>query len=345
MKEFEIIAKLAQAHPNVIEILDLLMNWQEVIDTSKDNPTIQHDHKELTINGSPTRGQGKKRAPVGLLGDDVLPFRPGDSEHTAFTRPRYVAIVTRFYPEGDLKRFAMQARSPITEPLLTSWIAQIASLLVYLHDQKPRIVHRDLKPENILLTDGGKRAIVTDFGLAFDNQKTFMTTQAGSMPFVAPECWTKRYNEKVDIWSLGCVMYAVATLRVTGESSRIMFNDVDDPDFERTLRREVLSNGYSEGFFRVMMQMLIKDFSVRPSAVEVLRDIVAHMQAKGFPTEHIVLDVRPKTAAEPTLAAAAAAPPSTSSNSLDKPPLAPARPRKAPAAASDPSAPLLGNSA
>ena len=313
MREFDIIAKLARMHPNVIEILDLLMNWQEVIDTSDDvrSPLVGSIQQ-------PRQSASPKKAAVGLLGDDVLPFRAGDSEHTAFTRPRYVAIVTRFYAEGDLKKYVMGIKSPVPEDQLMSWMAQAASVLVFLHDQKPRIVHRDIKPENILLDDHGKRIVVTDFGLAFDNQKTFMTTQAGSMPFVAPECWTKRYNEKVDIWSLGCVMYAIATMRVTGEASRIMFNDVDDPDFERTIRREVQSNGYSDGFFKILMQTLIKDFNVRPSAKEIFRQMLDHMELRGYSTEHVIKDyatVNPPSSsgsrrtgggASPVIAAAAA---------------------------------------
>ena len=140
----------------------------------------------------------------------------------------------------------------------------------------------------------------------------------GTPEFMAPEIYDEEYNEKVDIWSLGCVMYAIATMRVTGEASRIMFNDVDDPDFERTIRREVQSNGYSDGFFKILMQTLIKDFNVRPSAKEIFRQMLDHMELRGYSTEHVIKDyatVNPPSSsgsrrtgggASPVIAAAAA---------------------------------------
>jgi len=74
-------------------------------------------------------------------------------------------------------------------------------------------VHRDLKLENIMMTDGddrGKPKIV-DFGLS----KIIGPTETASEPFgtlgyVAPEVLKKQpYTYSCDIWSLGCILYAL----------------------------------------------------------------------------------------------------------------------------------------
>lgn len=67
------------------------------------------------------------------------------------------------------------------------------------------VVHRDLKPSNILVNENCDLKIC-DFGLA-RLQKTQMTGYVSTRYYRAPEImltW-RRYNEKVDIWSAGCI--------------------------------------------------------------------------------------------------------------------------------------------
>lgn len=199
-------------------------------------------------------------------------FRPGDDAAIALTRPRYVAMVTPYYAEGDVKKLCMgfKARSRrIPEPQIVSLMAQVSAAVVALHDAEYQVVHRDIKPENILLAENGMQAILTDFGLAFNNvnDATHMTTQAGSLPFVAPECWDRRYTYKVDIWGLGCLLYALCTCRVTADDCRVMFNDVDELWFADELRLEVVQEGgYSEELYKLLMEMLQKRAIRRPDA-------------------------------------------------------------------------------
>jgi serine/threonine protein kinase len=46
------------------------------------------------------------------------------------------------------------------------------------------VFHRDIKPENILLCDGGRKALLSDFGLAAGN-----CISTGSPLYMSPECW------------------------------------------------------------------------------------------------------------------------------------------------------------
>lgn len=75
--------------------------------------------------------------------------------------------------------------------------------LKYVHSAG--VIHRDLKPSNILINDNCDLKIC-DFGLA-RVQETQMTGYVSTRYYRAPEImltW-RRYNEKVDIWSAGCI--------------------------------------------------------------------------------------------------------------------------------------------
>ena len=75
-------------------------------------------------------------------------------------------------------------------------------------------MHRDLKPENILLElSQNKDHVVAikliDFGIACMLRPNELVDDAcGTLAYVAPEVAKKeRYNEKVDMWSIGVIVY------------------------------------------------------------------------------------------------------------------------------------------
>jgi serine/threonine protein kinase len=78
-----------------------------------------------------------------------------------------------------------------------------------------KILHRDLKPGNIFL-DSNNDAKVGDFGLArvMNHDSVFAQTHVGTPYYMSPEQINEQaYNEKSDIWSLGCILYELAALR------------------------------------------------------------------------------------------------------------------------------------
>ena len=72
-----------------------------------------------------------------------------------------------------------------------------------------RVVHRDIKPSNNLV-GGADRSVVKicDFGLAMSMDERPPYDQAGTLCYMAPEMLLEKpdYDERVDAWSLGCVM-------------------------------------------------------------------------------------------------------------------------------------------
>lgn len=95
-------------------------------------------------------------------------------------------------------------------------IKQIVSVVLYLHQRD--IVHRDLKLENLLFTSKDPRDLtikLIDFGFACKLKDDSMTHVLGSPFYMAPEIIQRQeYNNKVDIWSLGCLAYIL----ISGES-------------------------------------------------------------------------------------------------------------------------------
>lgn len=98
----------------------------------------------------------------------------------------------------------------------------------YIHDQK--IIHRDLKPENILLQNDVAK--IGDFGLATttvcpckegaDQQLTerSYTHDIGSPLYSAPEIHSK-YDEKIDIYSLGIILFEMCYPKMNTAMERI----------------------------------------------------------------------------------------------------------------------------
>jgi serine/threonine protein kinase len=237
-----------------------LINASQV--TRPDEPYPSRDvRNKKKKKSSPTTPGGKKDAV--------------DSEREALltVNPRYVCLVMEYFPEGDLSSYILNnyRRGCPEYFVLHVLCKQIVTCLKHLHGLTPPLVHRDLKCENILLADNASKCVVTDFGLAQQIDKSYMTTRAGSLHYVAPECWKKHYTAAVDMWGVGCIMYAASTGRVTAHTARIMFNDAKDPGFERDIRHDLRK--YSPFFIDVVLGLLKVEPNERLTPAAVLRMI------------------------------------------------------------------------
>ena len=89
----------------------------------------------------------------------------------------------------------------------------IARGMNYLHNQSPCIIHRDLKPANVLLAPSWT-AKLCDFGTSREHAAGGVATMTavGTPLYEPPEVMRRdAYDESCDVWSFGCVLFALST--------------------------------------------------------------------------------------------------------------------------------------
>jgi aurora kinase len=140
-----------------------------------------------------------------------------------FHDSKRIFLILEFAGKGELyKHLRRENRFP--EWKAAQYIAQMASALRYLH--RKHVIHRDIKPENILMGIHGEIKI-SDFGWSVHAPNNRRKTLCGTLDYLPPEMiksgskdnW---YNEKVDLWSLGVLMYEFLVGEAPFEDTPIM---------------------------------------------------------------------------------------------------------------------------
>lgn len=111
----------------------------------------------------------------------------------------------------DVLRDHEKSREAIPMAKVKKVIGEILTGLKHMHSLN--ICHRDLKPENVLLKDG--EAKICDLGSSkvLDKENNMNTPYVVSRYYRAPELIlaTQYYDESIDIWSVGCIMFELIT--------------------------------------------------------------------------------------------------------------------------------------
>jgi NIMA (never in mitosis gene a)-related kinase len=95
----------------------------------------------------------------------------------------------------------------LNESVILTIFIQICFGLEYIH--KRRIIHRDIKTDNIFLNEN-LEVRIGDFGIAKSLNKNieYANSIIGTPYYLSPELLNGNpYNEKNDIWALGCLLY------------------------------------------------------------------------------------------------------------------------------------------
>ena len=187
----------------------------------------------------------------------------------SFMDKRCLCIVMDYADGGDMySKIAKQKSNGkgFPETMILDWFVQICLAIKHMHDRK--ILHRDLKTQNVFLTSKGEVKI-GDFGISRVLQHTYDCAQTaiGTPYYLSPEiCQEKPYNQKSDIWSLGCILYEMVTLRHAFDASSMKGLVV------KILRGTYPSipSVYSQNLRDLIDEMLQKDAQRRPSIKKIL---------------------------------------------------------------------------
>ena len=134
--------------------------------------------------------------------------------YDSFTARNKLNIVMELCENKDLGMYLKrQMGKHLRESQIWKFFIEMGLGMQYLHAN--RILHRDVKTINMFLAKEDKIKI-GDLGVARElNQTANMAhTVVGTPYYLSPElCEEKPYNNKSDIWSLGCVLYELCTLK------------------------------------------------------------------------------------------------------------------------------------
>ncbi|XP_076354780.1 uncharacterized protein LOC143249195 [Tachypleus tridentatus] len=176
--------------------------------------------KEINISRMSQDERDEAQKEVAVLSQMKHPNIVGYRE--SFEENGNLYIVMDYCDGGDLySRIKQQHGIPFPEDAIIDWFIQICLALKHVHDRK--ILHRDIKSQNIFLTKGGLIKL-GDFGIAriLNSTAELVRTCIGTPYYLSPEiCDNKPYNNKSDIWALGCVLYELSTLKHAFEAKNM----------------------------------------------------------------------------------------------------------------------------
>lgn len=178
-----------------------------------------------------------------------------------------LCIVMEYADDGDLsgKIFKAQARDEDFDlNQIWSYVIQLVLGVKELH--AAGVVHRDIKPANVFcFSDETIR--IGDFNVSKRKEKDKMLkTQTGTPFYACPEIYQSQpYDEKADIWSLGCLFYELC-----------MLNPPFDADGVADLSLRIRSGAYDpphkkfgSDLILLISKMLSLNPANRPSAQEI----------------------------------------------------------------------------
>ncbi|KAG2439901.1 hypothetical protein HYH02_010531 [Chlamydomonas schloesseri] len=231
--------------------------------TLKSNPVAQFVLKKVKVEdqGNGISADGEVKVLRQLSHPLVLSY----VDH--FLYKGHLCIVTEYCDAGDLYQLLRARKTALPEPQLLDLFAQVLLAIQHVHGKN--ILHRDLKTQNIFLTSGGSIRL-GDFGISrpLNGTLDLASTIIGTPYYMSPEVMSSMpYDFKSDMWSLGCVLYEMMSLKhafdAADMSSLVM----------KILRGEHLPipQGFSQELKDLVRQLLCKNPKMRPSAEQIMK--------------------------------------------------------------------------
>ena len=209
----------------------------------------------------------------------------------SFEENNSLNIVMEYCEKGDLATLLKdykQKNKYLPENLIWKFFIQISLGLAYIHYHK--ILHRDLKTLNIFLTKN-LDVKIGDLGVAKILQNTLHAyTFIGTPFYLSPEiCEEKPYNEKSDVWALGCVLYELCTFKhpYNAKNQPALFLKIISGNYE-----PIGDNyNYSNDLKKMIDSLLEKNYMNRPSMKDIIIKNIFMEKANKLGLYNEVMDI------------------------------------------------------
>ena len=179
-----------------------------------------------------------------------------------------LCLVMEYADKGDLEKRIKEQKEKgkyFNEKDIWKVFIQIVNGLKSLHDQG--IMHRDIKSSNIFLFSNGMAKIGDLNVCKILSKDNLGHTQAGTPAYAAPEVWMEKpYGLKSDIWSLGCVLYEMITLKCPFREDNMikLYNKILVGEYKK------IPNKFSEELNWIVGKMINSEINKRFSCEEIL---------------------------------------------------------------------------
>lgn len=190
-----------------------------------------------------------------------------------------LGIVMEYADKGDLYQRIVEHKKAamfLEESDIWRIFIQLVKGLKALHDLK--ILHRDLKSANVFIFNDGS-AKLGDLNVSKVARRGLGYTQTGTPYYASPEVWKDQpYDNKSDIWSLGCVLYEMITLRppFRAENMEGLYNKVIKGQYNKIPER------FSPDLVAVVKMLLIVNADSRPSCDKILKNPIIQKRIEYF---------------------------------------------------------------
>ena len=198
-------------------------------------------------------------------------------------------IILEYADDGDLQTKIISKKKFgcfFEEKTIWSIFIQMVKGLNELH--KKKIIHRDLKSANIFLMKNGVCKL-GDLNVAKVVENGLLRTQTGTPYFASPEIWEdKPYSFKSDIWSIGCILYQMAGLKMPfqGKSIKEVYYNL------KNINIQPLPDIYSPDLMNMIKKLLKLNPEERPSTKEILEDeIIKNRMKMIFENDNDLIDI------------------------------------------------------
>lgn len=257
LKDFQIISRLGEGTYSSVFRVKRLSDGQEYALKKVKLQALNEKERENALN--------EVRLLASITDNYIVGYKEAFMDDTSTS----LCIIMEYASGGDIYQKIVEHQrkgSSFSEKQLWRFIGQMVRGLKTLHDLN--ILHRDLKCANVFVVGDGNLVKLGDLNVSKVAKNNLVYTQTGTPYYASPEVWKDQpYDKKSDIWSLGCVIYEMITLRppFRGNDMQQLYRKILKGIYEK------IPSKYSQDLSNLIAACLKVNPAHRPTCDELLK--------------------------------------------------------------------------